>query len=77
MSFAPKESNEAQIQFALERGVPAFIGVLDTIKLPFPSRSFDMAHCSQCLIPWTENGTPLKKYWNHVFLKYLFTIMNQ
>ncbi|KAL9319662.1 hypothetical protein ACSQ67_011501 [Phaseolus vulgaris] len=22
--------------------------------LPFPSNSFDMAHCSRCLIPWTE-----------------------
>ncbi|KAK1435807.1 hypothetical protein QVD17_01576 [Tagetes erecta] len=55
MSFSPKDSHEAQIQFALERGVPTFIGDLGTIKLPFPSRSFDMAHCSQCLIPWTQN----------------------
>ncbi|XP_071702079.1 probable methyltransferase PMT2 [Rutidosis leptorrhynchoides] len=55
MSFAPKDSNEALIQFALERGVPAFIGVLGTKKLPFPSRSFDMVHCSQCLIPWAQN----------------------
>ncbi|MFS7963022.1 putative S-adenosyl-L-methionine-dependent methyltransferase [Helianthus anomalus] len=55
MSFSPKDSHEPQIRFALERGVPAFIGDLDTIKLPFPSRSFDMAHCSQCSIPWTQN----------------------
>ncbi|KAK1266430.1 putative methyltransferase PMT2 [Acorus gramineus] len=55
MSFAPRDSHEAQVQFALERGVPAFIGVLGTIKLPFPSRSFDMAHCSRCLIPWGSN----------------------
>ncbi|KAK1261234.1 putative methyltransferase PMT2 [Acorus gramineus] len=55
MSFAPRDSHEAQVQFALERGVPAFIGVLGTIKLPFPSRSFDMAHCSRCLIPWGIN----------------------
>nr|GEU66966.1 probable methyltransferase PMT2 [Tanacetum cinerariifolium] len=52
MSFAPRDSHEAQVQFALERGVPAIIGVLGTIKLPYPSRSFDMAHCSRCLIPW-------------------------
>jgi hypothetical protein len=51
MSFAPRDSHEAQVQFALERGVPAFIGVL-----PFPPRSFDMAHCSRCLIPWGGNG---------------------
>ncbi|XP_042498299.1 probable methyltransferase PMT2 [Macadamia integrifolia] len=55
MSFAPRDSHEAQVQFALERGVPAVIGVLGTIKLPFPSRAFDMAHCSRCLIPWHGN----------------------
>lgn len=56
MSFAPRDSHEAQVQFALERGVPAVIGVLGTVKLPFPSKAFDMAHCSRCLIPWTANG---------------------
>ncbi|KAL2462931.1 putative methyltransferase PMT2 [Forsythia ovata] len=55
MSFAPRDSHEAQVQFALERGVPAVIGVLGTIKLPYPSRAFDMAHCSRCLIPWGGN----------------------
>lgn len=55
MSFAPRDSHEAQVQFALERGVPAVIGVLGTIKLPYPSRSFDMAQCSRCLISWTSN----------------------
>ncbi|CAL5441566.1 unnamed protein product [Camellia sinensis] len=55
MSFAPRDSHEAQVQFALERGVPAIIGVLGTIKLPYPSRAFDMAHCSRCLIPWGGN----------------------
>ncbi|CAN4124460.1 unnamed protein product [Withania somnifera] len=52
MSFAPRDSHEAQVQFALERGVPAVIGVLGTIKMPYPSKAFDMAHCSRCLIPW-------------------------
>ncbi|KAL2935155.1 putative methyltransferase PMT2 [Bienertia sinuspersici] len=56
MSFAPRDSHEAQVQFALERGVPAIIGVLGTIKLPYAPRSFDMAHCSRCLIPWDANG---------------------
>ncbi|KAL7594385.1 probable methyltransferase PMT14 [Lactuca sativa] len=55
MSFAPRDNHEAQVQFALERGVPAIIGVLGSIKLPFPSRAFDMAQCSRCLIPWGEN----------------------
>lgn len=59
MSFAPRDNHEAQVQFALERGVPAIIGVLGSIKLPFPSRAFDMAQCSRCLIPWGENGESL------------------
>ncbi|OMO79036.1 putative S-adenosyl-L-methionine-dependent methyltransferase protein [Corchorus capsularis] len=62
MSFAPRDSHEAQVQFALERGVPAVIGVLGTIKMPYPSRAFDMAHCSRCLIPWGANdGMYLKE----------------
>lgn len=54
MSFAPRDAHEAQVQFALERGVPALIGVMATKRLPYPSRSFDMAHCSRCLIPWDK-----------------------
>jgi hypothetical protein len=56
MSFAPRDSHEAQVQFALERGLPAVIGVLGTIKMPYPSSAFDMAHCSRCLIPWGSNA---------------------
>uniref|UniRef100_A0A0E0KU44 Methyltransferase n=1 Tax=Oryza punctata TaxID=4537 RepID=A0A0E0KU44_ORYPU len=52
MSFAPRDSHEAQVQFALERGVPAMIGVLSSNRLTYPARAFDMAHCSRCLIPW-------------------------
>lgn len=52
MSFAPRDSHEAQVQFALERGVPAMIGVMASYRLPYPSRAFDMALCSRCLIPW-------------------------
>ncbi|KVI10121.1 probable methyltransferase PMT15 [Cynara cardunculus var. scolymus] len=54
MSFAPKDTHEAQVQFALERGVPALIGVIASKRLPYPSRAFDMAHCSRCLIPWGQ-----------------------
>ncbi|KAG0473183.1 hypothetical protein HPP92_015040 [Vanilla planifolia] len=54
MSFAPRDSHEAQAQFALERGVPAMIGVMASNRLPYPSRAFDMAHCSRCLIPWHQ-----------------------
>lgn len=54
VSFAPRDTHEAQVQFALERGVPALIGVLASKRLPYPSRAFDMAHCSRCLIPWGQ-----------------------
>ncbi|KAI9077012.1 hypothetical protein K1719_041025 [Acacia pycnantha] len=54
VSIAPRDTHEAQVQFALERGVPALIGVLASKRLPFPSRAFDIAHCSRCLIPWAH-----------------------
>ncbi|CAI7866050.1 unnamed protein product [Closterium sp. NIES-53] len=54
MSVAPNDRHENQIQFALERGVPAWLGVLGTKRLPFPSRGFDLAHCSRCRIDWGQ-----------------------
>lgn len=56
ISLAPRDNHEAQVQFALERGIPAVLGIISTQRLTFPSGSFDMAHCSRCLIPWTEFG---------------------
>ncbi|XP_050237427.1 probable pectin methyltransferase QUA3 [Mercurialis annua] len=53
LSFAPRDSHKSQIQFALERGIPAFVAMLGTRRLPFPSFSFDLVHCSRCLIPFT------------------------
>ncbi|KAL3645541.1 hypothetical protein CASFOL_010721 [Castilleja foliolosa] len=54
MSIAPRDTHEAQVWFALERGVPAMIGILGSRRLPYPARAFDMAHCSRCLIPWAQ-----------------------
>ncbi|KAJ4952608.1 hypothetical protein NE237_029440 [Protea cynaroides] len=51
LSFAPRDSHKAQIQFALERRIPVLI--LGTRRLPFPVHSFDLMHCSRCLIPFT------------------------
>ncbi|KAI3955556.1 hypothetical protein MKW92_015235 [Papaver armeniacum] len=56
MSIAPRDIHEAQVQFALERGLPAMLGILSIHRLPYPSRSFDMAHCARCLVPWTDYG---------------------
>ncbi|KAJ9152833.1 hypothetical protein P3X46_026351 [Hevea brasiliensis] len=54
MSIAPNDVHENQIQFALERGIPSTLGVLGTKRLPFPSRSFELAHCSRCRIDWLQ-----------------------
>ncbi|CAM6085500.1 unnamed protein product [Calypogeia fissa] len=56
VSLAPRDNHEAQVQFALERGIPAILGIISTQRLPYPAHSFDMAHCSRCLIPWTGFG---------------------
>lgn len=54
MSLAPNDVHQNQIQFALERGIPASLGVLGTKRLPYPSRSFELAHCSRCRIDWLQ-----------------------
>ncbi|GBG83524.1 hypothetical protein CBR_g37239 [Chara braunii] len=62
MSFAPRDTHEAQVQFALERGVPAVLGIMATRRQPYPSGAFDLIHCSRCLIPWTaDDGLYLKE----------------
>lgn len=54
MSLAPNDVHQNQIQFALERGIPSTLGVLATKRLPYPSRSFELAHCSRCRIDWLQ-----------------------
>ncbi|KAL9671803.1 hypothetical protein QQ045_009376 [Rhodiola kirilowii] len=54
ISLAPNDVHENQIQFALERGIPSTLGVLGTKRLPYPSRSFELAHCSRCRIDWLQ-----------------------
>ncbi|KAK7275597.1 hypothetical protein RIF29_16716 [Crotalaria pallida] len=55
LSIAPKDVHENQIQFALERGVPALLAVFATRRLLFPSQAFDLIHCSRCRINWTRD----------------------
>ncbi|CAI9294001.1 unnamed protein product [Lactuca saligna] len=59
MSFAPKDEHEAQVQFALERGIPALSAVMGTQRLPFPARVFDIVHCARCRVPWHIEGGKL------------------
>jgi len=56
MSFAPKDEHEAQVQFALERGIPAFSSVMGTQRLVFPSNVYDVVHCARCRVPWHIEG---------------------
>ncbi|CAN1813953.1 Probable methyltransferase PMT27 [Linum perenne] len=56
MSFAPKDEHEAQVQFALERGIPAISAVMGSKRLPFPSAVFDLIHCARCRVPWHKEG---------------------
>ncbi|KAL3834816.1 hypothetical protein ACJIZ3_009552 [Penstemon smallii] len=60
LSLAPKDEHEAQIQFALERGIPATLSVIGTQKLTFPDNSFDLIHCARCRVHWdADGGKPL------------------
>ncbi|KAA8538355.1 hypothetical protein F0562_027822 [Nyssa sinensis] len=66
MSFAPKDEHEAQVQFALERGIPAISAVMGTKRLPFPSKVFDIVHCARCRVPWHIEGGKLLLELNRV-----------
>ncbi|GLT34277.1 hypothetical protein SLA2020_088010 [Shorea laevis] len=66
MSFAPKDEHEAQVQFALERGIPAILSVMGTKRLPFPCSIFDLIHCARCRVPWHIEGGKLLLELNRV-----------
>ncbi|PRQ22547.1 putative S-adenosyl-L-methionine-dependent methyltransferase [Rosa chinensis] len=66
MSFAPKDEHEAQVQFALERGIPAISAVMGTTRLPYPSSVFDLIHCARCRVPWHVEGGKLLLELNRV-----------
>ncbi|KAK4256813.1 hypothetical protein QN277_006490 [Acacia crassicarpa] len=66
MSFAPKDEHEAQVQFALERGIPAISAVMGTKRLPFPAKVFDAIHCARCRVPWHIEGGKLLLELNRV-----------
>ncbi|KAI3883126.1 hypothetical protein MKX03_012526 [Papaver bracteatum] len=55
LSIAPKDVHENQIQFALERGVPAMVAAFATRRLLYPSQAFELIHCSRCRINWTRD----------------------
>ncbi|BBH07987.1 S-adenosyl-L-methionine-dependent methyltransferases superfamily protein [Prunus dulcis] len=58
MSIAPKDEHEAQVQFALERGIPAISAVMGSQRLPFPAGS--------SMVPWHNEGGMLLLELNRV-----------
>lgn len=44
MSLPPNDGHQNQIQFVLERGILAYVGVVGTKRLPYPRKSFELAH---------------------------------
>ena len=68
LSFAPKDEHEAQVQFALERGIPAMSNVMGTKRLPFPGSVFDLIHCARCRVPWHIEGNKVSHFvWQFSF----------
>lgn len=72
MSLAPKDEHEAQVQFALERGIPAISAVMGTKRLPFPGAVFDVVHCARCRVPWHIEGQHFSL--DHLFFFFFFLI---
>ncbi|KAJ4775298.1 S-adenosyl-L-methionine-dependent methyltransferases superfamily protein [Rhynchospora pubera] len=66
MSFAPKDEHEAQVQLALERGIPAISAVMGAHRLQFPGNVFDIVHCARCRVPWHVDGGRLLLELNRV-----------
>ncbi|WCJ43484.1 S-adenosyl-L-methionine-dependent methyltransferases superfamily protein [Euphorbia peplus] len=56
LTIAPKYVHENQIQFALERGVPAMVAVFSSRRLLYPSQAFDLIHCSTWMMNWTSDA---------------------
>ncbi|KAL0402945.1 UNVERIFIED_CONTAM: putative methyltransferase PMT23 [Sesamum radiatum] len=75
MSLAPKDEHEAQIQFALERGIPAVLSVIGTRRLPFPDNSFDMIHCARCRVHWNADGSILIRQVFSSIFHYKFIVL--
>ena len=51
MLLTPKDEHEAQVLFALERGMPAISTVMGTKRLSFLGKVFDVVHCARCRVP--------------------------
>lgn len=64
MSVAPKDEHEAQVQMALERGIPALSAVMGTQRLIFPGNVFDVVHCARCRVPWHVDGNSFPAFFN-------------
>ncbi|CAM6082964.1 unnamed protein product [Calypogeia fissa] len=44
------------VQLVVERGYPALVQSLGTLRLPYPSQAFDLIHCAAGDVEWAEKG---------------------
>ncbi|EFJ11071.1 hypothetical protein SELMODRAFT_426562 [Selaginella moellendorffii] len=56
MSISAYEEHGAPVQFAQERGLPAMIGSISSMQLPFSLSAYDMIHCKDCGAQWHDKG---------------------
>ncbi|CAN6486319.1 unnamed protein product [Victoria cruziana] len=54
--IASKDMHKNQVQFALERGMPAMLADFGANRLPYPSQAFDLIYCLKCDIEWGRDG---------------------
>lgn len=57
--IASKDMHKNQVQFALERGMPAMLADFGANRLPYPSQAFDLIYCLKCDIEWGRDGRQL------------------
>lgn len=56
LSIAGGASADNGVQLVMERGYPALVQSLGTLRLPYPSQAFDLIHCASCEVQWEEKG---------------------
>ncbi|XP_031503482.1 probable methyltransferase PMT11 [Nymphaea colorata] len=54
--IASGDEHKNQVQFALERGIPAMLADFGSDRLPYPSQAFDLIYCLECNIDWERDG---------------------
>ena len=65
LCVSPYQEENNQVQLTLDRGLPAMIASPLTKQFPFPAASFNMIHCADCGIDWSQKS---KNFYFHFFV---------